>query len=388
MSGQKKVAMLLDNPFVNDARVYKEAKSLVDNGFEVTIYCQESQDVPEEEKKDGILIKRVFPFYLGTTLLIDKYLRSHLSLFGAVKNQYDIFHCHDTETWPIGYILAKDMGAKFICDSHEYFPDYICREWHSDPFKHELTRNLVKARGEYIREADAVIVVSEEIAAALHKEYSLSRRPTVIYNTRPYSDVPAGKNLVREKYKIDDSTRIILFQGTIEPSRGVDIAIRTLPYVRDSVLVILGDGRREYLDELRLMANDLGIGQRVIFAGPVPHEELLLYSGFGDVLVYFGRPLLTNLEYSMPNKFFDYIFAERPMVIGDLISMKKMVETCGLGAVVNIHDIDYKEIGDTVNRLLDNKTLQQKYIANIRRCKPLLSWEEQEQKLLKLYETL
>ena len=35
----KKVVMLIDNPFTNDARVYKEAASLTKAGFSVVVYA-------------------------------------------------------------------------------------------------------------------------------------------------------------------------------------------------------------------------------------------------------------------------------------------------------------------------------------------------------------
>lgn len=380
--------MLLDNPMHIDARVYKEALSLVNNGYDVTIYCQQAPGLAGEELLEGIKIIRVFPFHLGTTMLVDKYLKAHFDLYHAIKEKYDIYHCHDTETWPIGYMLAQESGAKLVCDSHEFFPDYICREWYTDLLKYELTKLLVKARGEYIRHADKVIVVSEEIADKLQQEYDLPEKPTVIYNTRPFGTIPQAKNLLREKYGIDDRFRIMLFQGNMETSRGIEIAIKVLPYVENTVFVAAGAGKNDYISRLRELAENLGVSSRVIFTGLIPNNELLLYSSFADVLVYFGQPLLTNMEFSLPNKFFDYIFAERPLVICDLISMKRMVQDYGLGEVVNVHQVNIKEIAETINRLLSDKPLQEKYITNIRKCKPLLSWEKQEEKLLALYHSL
>ncbi|MCS4465305.1 hypothetical protein JTT01_20250 [Clostridium botulinum] len=46
---------------------------------------------------------------------------AHFDLINNLSESFDVYHCHDTETWPIGYILAKRDGAKFICDSHEFF---------------------------------------------------------------------------------------------------------------------------------------------------------------------------------------------------------------------------------------------------------------------------
>ncbi|MCS4454433.1 glycosyltransferase [Clostridium botulinum] len=118
-----KVAMLLDNSFTNDKRVYKEAQTLVKNGFDVTVICKNEIDesLPKEEETEGIKIKRLFKYNLGTTVLVEKNLLAHFDLINNLSESFDVYHCHDTETWPIGYILAKRDGAKFICDSHEFF---------------------------------------------------------------------------------------------------------------------------------------------------------------------------------------------------------------------------------------------------------------------------
>lgn len=385
-----KVCMLLDNPFVDDKRVYKEAKSLVDNEYDVTILCQMDFDgeLPTEENVDGIKVKRVFRTNLGTSTLIDKYLRAHFELIDCINESYDIYHCHDPETWPMGYILAGKAGAKLICDSHEYFPDYICREWHADAFKYELTKYLVKARGEYIRYADKVIVVSEQTSKVLKEEFGLQEEPTVLYNTRPCIDIPKGENLLRKRYSIKNSLSVLLFQGLVEPSRGVDLIIEALPHIKDSVLVVAGKDRGDHIKELQQLAEKHGVDERVIFTGFMSPDDLLLYSTFADILVYFGRPSVLNMEYSIPNKFFDYIMAEKPMVVSDLLSLKSLVEKYGLGEIVSIHNADVQEIASKVSSLLRDKIRQKQIVENMKKVKHLFSWEKQEEKLLKIYSEL
>ncbi|MCK4432384.1 MAG: glycosyl transferase family 1, partial [Methanomicrobia archaeon] len=56
----KKVIMLLSNPFKPDPRVYKEAKSLVNNGYDVTVFAWDREcKYPKKEIIDGIKIERV-----------------------------------------------------------------------------------------------------------------------------------------------------------------------------------------------------------------------------------------------------------------------------------------------------------------------------------------
>ena len=55
---ESNILMLLDNPFLSDVRVHKEAITLINNNIKVTILCTVDSDLTEEEQKDGILIHR------------------------------------------------------------------------------------------------------------------------------------------------------------------------------------------------------------------------------------------------------------------------------------------------------------------------------------------
>ena len=57
------VVMLLDNTFLSDSRVEKEADSLIYSGFEVIVYCVSDDQLPAEENRNGIVIKRILNLF-------------------------------------------------------------------------------------------------------------------------------------------------------------------------------------------------------------------------------------------------------------------------------------------------------------------------------------
>jgi len=393
--------MLLDNPFTEGLpypkRVYYEAKSLVDNGYDVTIYCKNEKEMnlPKLEVRDGIKIKRIFDYFLGTTVLIDKYLTANINLFNSINDKYDIYHCHDTHTWPIGYMLSNRDNAKFICETHEYFPDYICKEWHDDNFKYEFTKMLVKARGNYITYADAVITVSEETADELHAIYNLKEKPVNIYNTRPITYInkleinkDKSVNILKEEYQIDKKTKILFFQGLIEPSRGLDVAIKLMKYLNDSILVIAGQDRDNYIEELKELSMKVGVEDKIIFTGFMPSDDLFVYSSYADFLVYFGKKSVVNMDLTIPNKFFDYIMVGKPIICSNLKSLEKMINRHKIGLSVDIDNEDIYSIASKIQRYISDESLISEAKENIKNIQNLYSWERQEEKLLNLYESL
>ena len=65
------------NNCTNDARVLKEAKTLVENGYELTIYAIKDQNTPYEESRNGFTIIRIDrnPVHLRLIRKIRKLLR-------------------------------------------------------------------------------------------------------------------------------------------------------------------------------------------------------------------------------------------------------------------------------------------------------------------------
>jgi glycosyltransferase involved in cell wall biosynthesis len=82
-----------------------------------------------------------------------------------------------------------------------------------------------------------------------------------------------------ERYRTDGYGDYLLFAGRLEQIKRVDLALRSLARGdRQARLKIAGRGSAE--PDLRRLAAELGVGDRVDFLGFVPQEELLtLYAG-------------------------------------------------------------------------------------------------------------
>lgn len=396
-----KIAMLLDNPFIEGLpypkRVYYEAKSLVQNGYDVTLFCknERNMNIPKFEIRDEIKIKRTFDYFLGTTVLVDKYLTAHFDLMNSIDEKYDVYHCHDIFTWPVGYILSKRDNAKFICETHEFFPDYICKEWHTDEFKYRITKMLIKTRGEYIKYADKVITVSGDIAVELQKKFKLNELPTVIYNTRPRNYVNKFKNnkietinYLKDLYNIDSNVNIMLFQGLLQPERGLDIAIKAIKHLENCVLIIAGASMGDYINDLKKLVSEIKAEEKVIFTGFMSSDDLFKYSSYADFLIYFGKREVRNMDLTIPNKFFDYIMAGKPIISSNLKAVFEIINRYNIGITLDIENTSAIDLAKKIQSYISNKELVNATKKNIKNIQKYYSWEKQEEKLLRLYKDL
>jgi glycosyltransferase involved in cell wall biosynthesis len=79
----------------------------------------------------------------------------------------------------------------------------------------------------------------------------------------------------------------ILYAGRIDPRKGVDLAVRALSVLpREAALTVVGDGDIEYLEELRELARDEGVADRVAFHPAEAREKLRDRYAEADALVF------------------------------------------------------------------------------------------------------
>jgi len=80
--------------------------------------------------------------------------------------------------------------------------------------------------------------------------------------------------------------RVLGFVGSFYGYEGLDLAVAALAQIGDPAvkLLLVGGGPQE--QALRAQVERLGLGQRVIFTGRVPHQEVNRYYSLIDLLLY------------------------------------------------------------------------------------------------------
>jgi phosphatidyl-myo-inositol dimannoside synthase len=104
----------------------------------------------------------------------------------------------------------------------------------------------------------------------------------------------AGGPAIRQRHGIAAQRQVVVCVSRMVPRKGQDTLLRAWPVVRaqaggDPLLMLVGDG--PYRGELDRLARRLGLGDSVLFTGPVPAEELPAYYDAGNV---FAMPCRTR----------------------------------------------------------------------------------------------
>jgi len=143
--------------------------------------------------------------------------------------------------------------------------------------------------------------------------------------------------------------------------------------------VIIGDGELE--ESYKNLAKEMGINEQVIFAGKVNQDEILSYTKTADVGLSIIENMSLSYYYALPNKLFEYIMVEIPVIVSNLPQMKEIVEKYKVGLVVNLDNP--VELVDAIKQLTEDKVLNGKFKENCRIASKELNWENEIQNLLK-----
>jgi glycosyltransferase involved in cell wall biosynthesis len=113
---------------------------------------------------------------------------------------------------------------------------------------------------------------------------------------------------LRRKLGIKDEERVLFALQRLDSLKRVDVIIRSLPGVlseHPKTRLLIG-GKGSDLARLKDCVHELGLGEKVVFAGFLPKEDLPIYYGLADLFVFhstyetFGMVLAEAMSYGKP----------------------------------------------------------------------------------------
>lgn len=368
--------MDLRGVYLSDIRVRRQANYLVERGHTVHVVSQQYHDRPATEQVDGVNIHRVPSPPLGLTQINE--LVRHITLFhpqryrvltDIVKDiEPDVLHSHDLNTARYGSFVARKNDLAHILDLHELYPESISA-WRSDiSWSQRFRPNVLFTprrrwdtfEGTYLSRADALVTISDSA-----KEHFLTKYPNLpsnkIYVVRNVPDLQRLESISTDKLPSEEQFTVG-YVGVFSPQRGLEDSIRAIAEVSEDIptikLLLVGDtdipGYREKLEKLAI---ELGVEENVEFTGWVDFELVPSYIANSDV------GLLTLTEYgdsshALPNKLFQYMFYQTPVIISDMPAMRSVVESSDSGLIVPPGD--HTELAMAIRRIHDapNKARQ------------------------------
>jgi glycosyltransferase involved in cell wall biosynthesis len=365
-----RVLMIVSNDVVHDARVLKEARALRAAGHEVTILgWDRSGAAPGREPWDGTTVVRI-PTGGSMRLLPSDVLRNPVWWGRAYRLArsipFDVVHCHDLDTLPVGVRLKQRTGRALVYDCHEVF-GYMIEE----DVPGFVTRSAFLMERQLAPMADQVISVNPAVQAYID---GVTGRPSVVVQNCEESVQPAYRPPPPPPFTV-------VYIGTLHRSRFVLESIEAAAGMPD-IRLVLG-GSKALTETVRQRCAAVPNAQ---FLGLVPREEVMPRTLAAHVVLSMFDPRSRINQVGYPNKIYEAMAAGRPSLVTQGLSMAGLVERnrCGLS-------VPYSVAGfrEGVSRLRDDPGLAERLGRNgLEAAQREYNWAAEAKKLVALYDRI
>ena len=323
------VLMLLTNAYDPDPRVRQEALALIGMGYRVRLLCWDRDcKSPENEVMEGVEVERLrLPSTHGRgTTQIFFYLVLYLRiLWRGLKTNFQVVHCHDLDTLPIGFALGKLKNKPIIYDAHESFLEMF--EGRVHPW---VIRILAGLENLMLRHVDLVITVGEKLRRFFVERGA--RHTAVVGNWKDLKEYTrtADENLdLRRKLGIPPNTIVITCITQLLKNRMIEELVEAVKPYSDVYALLAGKGELE--PQVRRWAAE---NPRIVYLGFIHASAVPSYTCASDVIYCGFDPAMSNFRFAAPNKLFEALAAGKPLITPDIGEIGDLVRSANCGIVM------------------------------------------------------
>jgi len=261
-------------------------------------------------------------------------------LFSKAVRSVDIIYTYKGVITPI-LVWKLLFRRKWVCD------------FRTSPVAQELEfRRINKAlspfrRGAYaaarlfyrltLRYCDLVVAISEEVKQELIDGYNVPEERIHLQPLgvnlelfKPQSEPPGPKEGLR-----------LVYIGAIVRQRGLDVVLQALSKLKEQGIpaqfIVVGRGPATVIQELKGLAEELSVSDRVVWRGYVPHEEIPRILEACHIALS-PLPPLQAYEVSSPGKIFEYLAMKKVVIATDILAHRKIIRHGENGLLVPPQD--------------------------------------------------
>ena len=345
------------------AALLREQRALGWDTFHVTSPKQGATPAAEEDV-DGLHFYRTPS---GTGLLADLPVGREVALMKSLGQRLEevarlvkphIIHAHSPVLNALPALkVGRKLGIPVVYEIRAFWEDAAVDHGSTNEgsLRYRATRSL-ETRA--IQRADHVFTICEGLRADIVARGVPIAKVTVIPNAVNVDAFSLGSPpdlALLAKLNLSGST-VIGFIGSFYAYEGLDLLLAALPALlkaRPDVKVLLvGGGVQEA--NLRQQAQQLGVADKVVFAGRVPHHDVNRYYDLIQVLAYPRHPMrLTELV--TPLKPLEAMAQGQLFVASDVGGHKELIEHNKTGVLFKAGSAD--ALAQALLDLLNNPTL-------------------------------
>ncbi|WP_010531626.1 glycosyltransferase [Lentibacillus jeotgali] len=372
MSTEKRVVHLTTVHHPYDPRIYhKECKSLKNAGYDVTLIAREAENEAQKENPISHIPVRTYKSRLKRMIFGAMKAYKKAKALGA-----DVYHFHDPELLPVGWLLKKNHNT-VIYDIHEdYTTSIMQKDYLNRPIR-KLTAAAYRYMEKFFSRKMELCLAEKYYKDIYPRGYCILNYPTV------------NQTFVQHERNHEPLEDKLLYTGNVSYVRGAQIHAK-IPLIHDQVSVhFVGKCPGDLAEEMYDIAGD--------------QKERLELEGIDQFIEkediearYLSRNWLAGIALFPPTehykkkeltKFFEYMNAGLPILCSNFPVWKNFVETYECGLAVDPYD--ESRIREAIDYLRNNPEEAKRMGENGKKAvMDKLNWHAEEEKLIDWYEQL
>jgi glycosyltransferase involved in cell wall biosynthesis len=369
----KRIILSVINDLVTDQRVHRTADFLHQEGADVLLVGRKLPDsLPITRLYNVSRMKLLFrkgPFFFAE-------FNIRLFFFLLFK-KVDILVANDLDTLLANYLVAKIRRKELVYDTHEFYTGMP--ELEGRPIVTKIWESLERFIFPRLKR---IYTVNHSIARLYSGKYN--KPVEVVRNIPPL--LQRSRWPTRSDLGLPNHKRIVILQGAgINMNRGAEEAILAMKYCKAEVLLLIVGGGEVY-EQLKELVFKEDLQNNVIFKPRMPYDVLMTYTHVADIGLSLDKDTNINYRYSLPNKVFDYIQAQVPVLCSNLVEVAQIVNTWQIGEVTHSHEPE--SIAAAIMAMLSNTAQYQTWKLNLKKAAEALNWEKEKHNLLNIYGSL
>ncbi|HLJ77264.1 MAG TPA: glycosyltransferase family 4 protein [Acidobacteriaceae bacterium] len=390
-STSRKILIIVENlPVPFDSRVWKEARSLYQAGYEVSVLSpRTSKYRRRHEVLEGVHIYR-HPMPHEANGALGYVLEYSSALFWQFLFSWWIFltrgfqviqGCNPPDDIFLVALPFRLFGVRYIFDHHDVNPELYLSKYERRDLFYKIQVWLERLT---FRAADVVISTNQSYRAIAIGRGKMDPEDVFVVRNGPELDVfrpvaPQPELKYGKPY-------LVGYVGTMSSQEGLDLLIEVAANIRsrgrsDIHFTCVGGGPG--LAKLRRMLAERNLGDMFNFTGRVPLSELLAVLSTADVCVNPDRPCEMN-DLSTMIKIAEYMALGKPIVQFDV---REGRFTAGEASLYSSGDDWVTDFADKILWLIDHPEERRRMGEfGQQRVREQLTWEHSEPHLIAAYE--
>ncbi len=355
----EKILFVFSGQYPWDIRLSKEINTLKKCGYKISVLSRNLTRLNAFDKIDEVVNYRlgnIFPSLRMDVILSIPIFFNPLWIFKIAKTIWvdkpDLIIIREIPLAPTVIFFAKIFKIKVILDVAEHFPALmkVSKKYNSNIF----SKFMISTLNFYdfiekisVKNSDKILTVVEESKNRLIKEYGLKEKNLYVVSNTPETIPPFYvKKIVNDKLNIIYTGNV---DGVFRGLKTLLLAATLLKENNNIVFNIIGDGSE--LNSLIEFKNNNGL-DNVNFLGKFEHDKLLQYLYTQDIGIV-PHEKTDEIEYTIPNKLFDYMSYSLPVITSSAKPLKRITESIDCGFVFEAGNPE--SLADLILKIYENR---------------------------------